>query len=97
WTPFSVAVAPAPALNVRNFTGADAGQFIALSNMVTVSDPGHENYQTLQLWDSNGSSAGGLLVVNGVSQTGGHEIDISLTDAAITGFFAGNLGVTDTL
>jgi hypothetical protein len=97
WTTVSVAVAPAPTLNVHNFSGADQGQFIPLSSMVTVLDPGHENYQTLELWDSAGTVGGGVFVVNNVGQTAGHEIDVSLTDAAITGFFAGNLGVTDKL
>jgi len=41
--------------------------------------------------------AGGQFVVNGVAQTGGHEIDVSPANVANTVFDAGTLGGTDTL
>ena len=43
---------------------------------MTISDPDSVGYQKLELWDSNGTVAGGQFVVNGVPQTGGHEIDV---------------------
>ena len=41
--------------------------------------------------------AGGQFVVNGVPQTGGHEIDVSPAKVANTVFDAGTAGGTDTL
>src|SRR5262249_56920433 len=42
-------------------------------------------------------SAGGQFVVNGVAQTGGHEIDVSPANVANTVFDAGTSAGTDTL
>ncbi len=49
-------------------------------------------YQKLELWDSNGTVAGGQFEVNGVAQTGGHEIDVTPANVANTVFDAGTLG-----
>ena len=49
------------------------------------------------MWDSNGTVAGGQFVVNGVAQTGGHEIDVQPDSVASTVFDAGTAGGTDTL
>ena len=54
-------------------------------------------YQQLELWDSKGTLAGGQFVVNGVPQTGGHEIDVAPAKVASTVFDAGTAGGTDTL
>jgi hypothetical protein len=76
WQPFSVTV-PAPSLAVHSVDQARPGQIINLSTLVGISDPGSVGYQKLELWDSNGTSAGGHFVINGSAQTGGHEIDVS--------------------
>ena len=76
WKPFTVTV-PAPTLSVSNYSGATPNQVINLSSLVTISDPGGVGYQQLELWDSNGTAATGQFKVNGVAQTGGHEIDVS--------------------
>src|SRR6185437_6882216 len=65
-----------PLVNVTSVPSASAGQTIALSNLVTVSDPDGIGYQTLQLWDSDGTVAGGKFLINGVAQTGGHAINV---------------------
>ena len=73
------------------------GEVLNLSNLVTISDPGFVGYQQLELWDSKGTLAGGHFVVNGMAQTGGHEIDVSPANVANTVFDAGTAGGTDTL
>jgi probable HAF family extracellular repeat protein len=86
-----------PTVSVRSDQSAMRGQVIALSVMVTISDPGGVGYVKLELWDSNGTTTGGQFVVNGTPQTGGHEIDVSPSDVANTMFDVGTLGGTDTL
>jgi hypothetical protein len=96
WQQFTVTV-PNPAVSVSNFTTATPGQVINLSSMVTVLDPGNVGYQKLELWDSNGTPGGGQFTVNGVPQTGGHEIDVSPANIANTAFDVGTSKGTDTL
>jgi len=96
WQQFDVST-PAPTLTVTSDASATAGQHIALSSLVSLSDPGSVGYQTLELWDSNGTAAGGQFVVNGVAESGGHEIDVSPANVANTVFDAGTLGGTDIL
>ncbi len=76
-------IAQLPTLSVSNDASATLGQAINLSSLVTISDPGNVGYQTLELWDLDGTVAGGQFVVNGTPQTGGHEIDV--TPANVTG------------
>jgi len=64
---------------------------------VNVIDAGNIGYQTLELWDSDGRTAGGKFVVNGTAQTGGHEIDVSPANVASTVFGRRDRGGTDTL
>ena len=96
WQQFSVTV-PTPTLTVHNDPTATNGQAVSLSTLVTIADPGAVSYQKLELWDSNGTVAGGQFVVNSVAQTGGHEIDVSPANVAGTVFDAGTSAGTDTL
>jgi hypothetical protein len=96
WQKFSVTV-PAPVLSVHDFNGATAGQQIALSTLVTISDPANVSFQKLELWDSNGSVVGGQFVVNGIAQTAGHAIDVSPGNVRSVVFNVGTSGATDTL
>ena len=96
WQQFSVTV-PQPTLTVHSDNGVTPGQVVDLGTMITISDPGFVGYQQLELWDSNGTVAGGQFVVNGVPQTGGHEIDVSPANVANTVFEAGTAGGSDTL
>ena len=73
------------------------GQTVALSSLVTISDPDGVGYQKLELWDSAGTVGGGQFVVNGTPQTGGHEIDVAPANVGSTMFDVGTLGGTDTL
>ncbi|NEV02921.1 hypothetical protein FNJ47_46555, partial [Bradyrhizobium sp. UFLA 03-164] len=84
-----------PSVNVANYPSASAGQLIALSSLVTVSDPNGAGYQTLQLWDSNGTAAGGEFLINGVAQTAGHAINVP--SGANVVFDAGTSAGTDTM
>ncbi len=54
-------------------------------------------FQKLELWDSNGTVSGGQFVVNGVAQTGGHEIDVAPADLSKTVYDVGTMGGSDTL
>jgi hypothetical protein len=96
WQQFTVTV-PSPTLTVNNYTTATPGQVINLSSLVTIADPGNVSYQNLELWDSIGTPAGGEFVVNGVAQTGGHQIDVTPANVAGTTFHEGTSGNTDTL
>jgi hypothetical protein len=103
WQPFSVTV-PEATLTAVSYPNATPGQQIALSTLLTISDTGHVGYQKLELWDSNGTAAGGEFSIGGVAQTGEHEIDVSsATVAALSQvpgalvFNAGTSGVADTL
>ncbi|MCC8984944.1 hypothetical protein H8A92_40300, partial [Bradyrhizobium sp. 10BB] len=96
WQQFAVTV-PNPTVTVHNFSTATPGQTIALSNLVTILDPGNVGYQKLELWDSDGTPATGQFVVNGVAQTGGHTINVAPGDVANTVFNEGTTGNTDTL
>jgi hypothetical protein len=73
------------------------GEQLPLSSLVTVSDPDHVGFQKLELWDSNGTVTGSQFVINGVPQTGGHEIDLAPADIANTYYDVGTLGGTDTM
>jgi hypothetical protein len=89
---------PTPSLSVTSIASATKGQVFNLSSsLVTIADPGNVGYQTLELWDSNGTAATGQFVVNGVAQTGGHAIGVASGDVANTVFDVGMLGGTDTL
>ena len=96
WQQFSVTV-PTPTLTVHNDPTATGGQAVSLSTLVTIADPGAVSYQKLELWDSNGTVAGGQFVVNSVAQTSGHEIDVTPANVAGTVFDAGTSAGTDTL
>jgi hypothetical protein len=96
WQKFTVTV-PKPTLTVQNDANATSGQLINLSGLLTIADPGDTSYQKLELWDSDGTVTGGQFVVNGVPQTGGHEIDVTPANVANTVFDAGTAGGTDTL
>jgi len=86
-----------PTLSVTGGQNAPAGQKVSLSSLVTVLDPSNVGYQTLELWDSNGTPSGGELVVNGVGQTGGHEIDVAAANVNNTMYDVGSVAGTDEL
>ena len=88
---------PQPTLNVTSIGSEIGGTVLNLSDLVTIADPGFIGYQQLELWDPKGTLAGGQFVVNGVPQTGGHEIDVAPANVANTVFDAGTAGGTDTL
>ena len=94
WQQFTVTVA-VPTVNVTSIANATRGQAINLSSLVTVSDPNHIGYQTLQLWDSAGTAAGGEFFINGAVQTAGHAINVP-TGASVI-FDAGTSAGTDTI
>jgi hypothetical protein len=80
---------------VHNDPNDSRGDQIALSNLVKIDDPESVGYQKLELWDSNGTPAGGQFVINGAPQTGGHEIDVAPGELANSTFNAGTLGGSD--
>jgi len=85
---------------VLTYGAALPGQVISPSNLITITDPGNVGYQNLELWDSDGTAATGQFKINGVAQTGGHEIDVSQAVVNTSGavvFDEGTTGNTDTL
>ena len=91
WMPFTVGAPAAqlPTLTVNSQTGVTAGQSIALTTLVSITDPDNVSYQMLELWDSNGTAQNGQFVINGLAQSGGHEIDVNPTDVANSKFDVG--------
>jgi microcystin-dependent protein len=86
-----------PTLSVTSIASTSKGHVFNLSSLVTIADPDNVGYQQLELWDSNGTLAGGHFVINGVFETGGFEIDVSPANVANTVFDAGTSAGTDTL
>lgn len=86
-----------PSLTMTSDGTASRGQTVALSTLVTIADPDQVGFSKLELYDTNGTAAGGQFVINGVVQTGGHVIDVALADVANAVFDAGTLGGTDML
>jgi hypothetical protein len=81
-------MARSPSLSVVTTSGAYSfNSLFNLSSYFTISDPDSVGYQLLELWDSNGVPGLGQFFVNGVAQTGGHEIDV--TPAAVAGTYFG--------
>ncbi len=74
-----------PTLSVTSDANATRGQPLALSNLVTISDPDNFGYTQLVLYDAQGTPSGGQFVVNGVAQGGG-QIDLTPAQAASTVF-----------
>ena len=99
WEQFTVTAPPAqlPTLTVHPYSGASAGQSLALTTLVTITDPDNVGYQNLELWDSNGAAASGQFVINGIPQSGEHEIDVNPGNVATAKFVVGTTGATDTL
>ncbi len=64
---------------------------------MTIADPGAVGIQKLELYDTNGTVTGGRFKINGVAQTGGHEIDVTSGNLGNTVFDAGTWGGSDTL
>ena len=94
----TVQIGASPTLSVVAQTNATRGQQIALSSLVTILDPGNVGYQALEFWDNNGSTAAtGQLFINGVAQTGGHEIDVTPANVANVVFDVGTAGGSDTV
>jgi hypothetical protein len=99
WQSFTVTApaVPLPTLSVSNDPTATRGQALPLSSLVSIPDPNSVGYSQLQLWDSNGTVAGGQFVINGVPQSGGHEIDVAPANLANTVFDIGTAGGSDVL
>ena len=97
WQEFTV-TAPAatlPTLTVTSDASATKGQVISLSTLLAIADPSNVGYTTLQLWDSDGTVAGGEFKINGVAQSANHAINVA--SGANVVFDAGTSAGTDTL
>jgi Ca2+-binding RTX toxin-like protein len=94
WQPFSVTVATpytAPIVNT-NDVNTTAAQTLALSSLMSVSDPDGDSMTRYQLWDSTGDPNSGHFVVNGVAKSASTVIDITSAQFAQTSFLTGTLG-----
>jgi ELWxxDGT repeat protein len=99
WQKFTVTapVATLPVLTVHNDASATAGQAIELSSLLTIADPDDVGYQMVELYDTNGTVAGGQFAINSVAQPGKQIIDVSPANVTNTVFDAGTSGSADTL
>jgi probable HAF family extracellular repeat protein len=86
-----------PGLTVSSLGNAVRGAQLPLYNLVSVIDRDNVGIQKLELWDSNGTVSGGQFMINGVAQSGGHEIDVSPADLSKTVYDVGTMGGSDTL
>lgn len=90
WKSFTV-TAPAvlsPKIVVADTTIAKNGT-VSASDLFHASVPySSENVTAYQLWDDFSGPNSGYFVVNGVAQTAGHAIDVSVSDLAHTSFQA---------
>lgn len=98
WKSFTV-TAPAvltPKVVVADTTIAKNGS-ISASDLFHASVPySSENVTAYQLWDDASGPNSGSFVVNGVTQTAGHSIDVSVSDLAYT-LFQANGASSDSL
>ena len=89
---------PNPTLSVHsNLASATKGQVINLALSTPREhrrSPGNVGYQKLELWDTNGRYrvGGGQFTINGVAQTGAHEIDVTPANVANVVFDVGTVG-----
>jgi hypothetical protein len=100
WTQGFTVTAPIPkppALSVSSDGDATRGEPTPLSELVMISDPDQAGFSKLELWDSGGNPGLGQFVINGMAQTGGHEIDVAPGDVSNSFFDVGTLGGSDTL
>lgn len=97
WQQFTVTIAQPNLITANSTIALNQTPLLGGSGLLTVSDPSGVGYQQLQLWDSNGTGTGGQFFVGGTPQTGGHEIDLTPTQAASASFVSGNSAGTDTV
>jgi len=94
WAPFTVTVATpytAPSVNT-NDVNTTAAQTLALSSLMSVSDPDGDSMTRYQLWDSTGDPNSGHWVVGGVAKSASTVIDITAAQFGQTSFVTGTLG-----
>ena len=91
WAPFTVQVAPytSPTLTTAD-VATTAGQTLALSSLITVSDPDGDTMTKYQLWDSTADPNSGHWVVNGAAQAAGTVINVTAAQLAQTSFLTGS-------
>jgi hypothetical protein len=100
WSPWSQAftVSPgantAPVVSIANMNVTmSQDQTVAASTLFTASDPDGDSIAQYDFWDTG--EGGGHWVVNGVAQTGGHDIFVAASQMAHMSYVAGSS--TDTL
>ena len=92
WAPFSVTV---PANHAPVVTSADArvaaGQTIALSSLISISDADGDAMTRYQLYDNSSDPNSGHFLINGVVQSARMTIELTAAQAAQTSFVTGTL------
>jgi hypothetical protein len=98
WQPFNVSVTPytSPSMITQDVSVA-AGQSLALSGLINVTDLDGDSMTRYELWDSTRDPNSGSWVVNGQVQAAGTVIDITAAQLAQTSFLAGTAGIMDSL
>ena len=101
WQGFNVAApidhAPDVTMIAKSFPVGIGGS-IALAPLFTTSDPdAGDAIVRYQVWDDTANPASGHFVVNGVTQSAGHPVDVSAADLAQRSFVAGSVPGADHL
>jgi len=86
-----------PSLSVNVTVSAMRGQTLTLASLLAITDASNIGYQKLELWDQNGTASGGQFWINGVAQTGGHQIDVTAANLGSVTYKAGTSGGADAL
>ena len=79
----------APVVTASDFS-ATHGQNIAAASLFSVSDADTDTITAFRFWDSTADATSGHFVVNGVSQGGNQNIDVSAAQLASTTFQSGS-------
>jgi len=100
WQGFNVAApvnhAPDAIVAAGHQVTVAKGSAVALSSLFQFSDPdAGDTLQHVQVWDDTSDPASGHFVVNGVAQSAGHPIDLTLAQVAQTVFQTAAAGSTD--
>jgi hypothetical protein len=92
WAPFTVTVPPnnAPVVTTTD-TRVAAGQTIALSNLISVSDADGDTMTRYQLYDNTRDPNSGYFMLNGQALPAGAVIDLTAAQAAQTTFVTGTV------
>jgi autotransporter-associated beta strand protein len=98
WQPFNISVTPytSPSMSTQDVS-ITAGQSLALSGLINITDLDGDSMTRYELWDSTRGPNSGSWVVNGQVQAAGTVIDITAAQLTQTNFLSGTAGIIDSV